>query len=333
MHIGDTDAEILASLEFPSLTEVRDRTSIADLFPNARKRTGIYCLALPNSVFYIGQAVDVVRRFGQHRLARAEIAGISFQGHPRRTLNERERELIHEAERRGLVLNNFVHASAYEGESDLDQVVARVDQDRWLTDPEMVNRALSGAAPAFLRPQYARCEIAFIRLRDRANFLSLRHLCSLYLRHCILVPRTTEGIFWSLSCLPSTGGRDWPRVAVFNMNWMETFVIGDPGRNSSKAWSFLVVAKSALNPRVAGSRSGWRVPKGVELLPSRYRAAGLDQIRLETFSLAAMEQLLCDPVVGQAARTLTLRVMRKGPTVYKQYHCPQLVNAVNDISF
>jgi hypothetical protein len=72
-------------------------------------------LQFDNSTFYVGQAVDVVRRFGQHRLVRTDIVGISFQRLPRSSLNERERLAIQEAERCGLTLANRVHVSEFEG--------------------------------------------------------------------------------------------------------------------------------------------------------------------------------------------------------------------------
>ena len=58
---------MVTELGFPTPTDVRGRRSIADLLPKSRDRCGIYLLAFSDGTFYIGQALDVVRRFSQHR--------------------------------------------------------------------------------------------------------------------------------------------------------------------------------------------------------------------------------------------------------------------------
>lgn len=59
-----------------------------------------------------------------------------------------------------------------------------------------------------------------------------------------------------------------------------------------------------------------------------YRAAGEDQVRISTDSLEAMAGVLRNSVVRRAARTLILRLMRKGATLYAKFHCPQLAREV-----
>lgn len=326
-------SEILTNLGFPAMQDIRGRRTIADLFPSEQRRTGIYCLQFVNSTFYIGQAIDVVRRFGKHRLVRRDIVGISFQRIPRPSLDERERVAIQEAERGGLPLTNRVHVSAFEGESDLDYLLPQEKQERWLTAPADVNHECCGTVPGFSPKHYARYDKAFEQLRARPVFLKIRRLCGLYMSNCLLAPRLTEASFWSLSCLPATGKPYWPRLAVFNLNWMETFVIGERGASARSEWSFVIVARSILKPTEECGRKEWLAPADVEVSPSDYRAAGSDQVQLSTDNLTTMAMLLHDQRVARAARILTLRLMRKGPTVYGRYHCPQLVNAVNDISF
>src|SRR5207249_1051946 len=105
-------------------------------------------------------------------------------------------------------------------------LLAPEKQDRWLTDPAAVNRESCGSVPGFSPKHYARYDKKFEQLRDRPDFIVVRRLCGLYMANCLLVPRLTEASFWSLSCLPATNRPHWPRLAVFNLNWMETFVIG-----------------------------------------------------------------------------------------------------------
>lgn len=63
------EKEIIHSLGFnyDDQKEVRGRLSISDLFPVSRGRCSIYLLKYADQTYYIGQAVDAVRRFSQHR--------------------------------------------------------------------------------------------------------------------------------------------------------------------------------------------------------------------------------------------------------------------------
>ena len=63
---GHHDA-VLIDLGFPPLRVVEGRVSIADLYPSERRRCGIYLLEHADGMHYVGQSVDVVRRFDQHR--------------------------------------------------------------------------------------------------------------------------------------------------------------------------------------------------------------------------------------------------------------------------
>ena len=83
---------MVTELGFPAPTDVRGRLSIADLLPKSRGRCGIYLLVFSDGTFYIGQASDVVRRFGQHRKQHDNIVRWSFRPVKRRDLDAIERE-------------------------------------------------------------------------------------------------------------------------------------------------------------------------------------------------------------------------------------------------
>lgn len=100
---------MVTELGFPALVDVRGRRSIADLLPKSRNRCGIYLLEFSEGLFYIGQALDVVRRFSQHRKQHDNIVRWSFRPVNRRNLDAVERELIHCAPSLGLALTNKVH--------------------------------------------------------------------------------------------------------------------------------------------------------------------------------------------------------------------------------
>lgn len=69
---------VVSELNFDQWHDVRERASIADLFrPN--ERCGIYVLSFANGEAYAGQAVDVTRRYVQHRKVHPDIEAMAFQ--------------------------------------------------------------------------------------------------------------------------------------------------------------------------------------------------------------------------------------------------------------
>ena len=69
---------LLDSLGFLPTQNVQGRASVADLF-KPQKRCGIYILHFANGEFYAGQAVDVTRRYAQHRSTYDDIVKLSFK--------------------------------------------------------------------------------------------------------------------------------------------------------------------------------------------------------------------------------------------------------------
>src|SRR5215208_2714028 len=115
--------------------DVRGRRSIADLLPKSRNRCGVYLLEFADGLFYIGQALDVVRRFSQHRKLHDDIVRWSFRPVKRRNLDSVELELIHRAPSLGLKLTNKVGPSDIVGETDLDELLAPDEQELWRANP------------------------------------------------------------------------------------------------------------------------------------------------------------------------------------------------------
>jgi hypothetical protein len=63
---------VLKELGFSRVSHVQGGASIADLF-KPHERCGIYVLHFTNGEFYAGQAVDVTRRYVQHRETHKDI--------------------------------------------------------------------------------------------------------------------------------------------------------------------------------------------------------------------------------------------------------------------
>ncbi|MCC6177254.1 MAG: hypothetical protein IT305_18265 [Chloroflexi bacterium] len=88
MAARDVD-DRLQSMGFTIRHSVAGRESVAQLFPRDRRR-GIYVLHFANGQHYVGQSVEVVRRYGDHRRNHPDIAEISFREVPQDALDTEE---------------------------------------------------------------------------------------------------------------------------------------------------------------------------------------------------------------------------------------------------
>lgn len=323
-------AKVLDRLGFDSRTEVAGLKSIAHLFGTSKRRCGIYLLALPNDRFYIGQAFDVVRRFGQHVRVHERIAQFAFQPVAKGQLDNREKELIFQAERAGLTLTNVVHVSDIEGESDLDTLVLPGELDQWLGTPWQSNEQDFETEPIEFPPAHrARFDAQFKRFTNHPLFVPATTLLYLYLDAAIPYPRRTEYSFWSVSCLPSTNRGHAPRLLCVSASVMEVFCLGyhkDP-KFAGGAWGFLNVASDVFAAVYPNEQEFHGAHPHVDMQRGEYRDAGQHQIRLMAYYQGDMFELLNDEAITRAAAHLCARLMRKRATIYSKFHCPQLADA------
>lgn len=315
------------AMGFPPLDPVSSLFSIAHLFGTTKNRCGIYLLTFGNGVFYIGQAVDVVRRFAQHRRNHDDMIGFSFKPVLQGELDDVERAHIFRAESLGLILSNAVHVTNIIGDTDFDLVVPVDEQGLWLsTRPAAPTADLIG--PKIILPEAQQVRYSKQFSRFNAHPLSARALALVktYLSQCVPMPRRTEYSFWSVSCMPAGSGA-WPRLLCVSAAVMELFVVGWERQDSKSLWSFVNVAEDILLERWKSLDALAKAFPFVEIVRRQYRDAGQHQVGLHVYDGDAMEALLSNTGISRAAAVLTVRVMRKRATIYGKYHCPQLADA------
>ncbi|SHK72093.1 GIY-YIG nuclease family protein [Hymenobacter psychrotolerans] len=307
-------------------TTVTGRVSIADLFPTSRKRCGIYLLRFRDDTFYIGQAVDAVRRFAQHRKNYDTIEGYWFQAVAKQHLNETEQRLIRQAESAGMLLTNKTFVTNVVGETDLDLLVSPAEQDAWLADGRALDDDgvdLGLTVEERFRVKYRQ---NFLRLRQLPAYGRVKALLQAYITHGIPAFKKTEQSFWALSCLPATNKGTYPRYFALNMNGMEVLVVGTD-KATNHGFVFAVVTGSFCADPAEKARFLRSYAYSIE--PSIYQAAGADQYRVDFKSmhylLLALQQ---EPAFRRSIREMSLRLMRKGGTIYAPYHCFELVQDV-----
>lgn len=319
-----------AKLGFEPTTPVATLPSIAHLFGSSKNRCGIYLLEFSRNRFYIGQAIDAVRRFSQHRKNYDDIVGFSFLPVRRPLLDETEKDLIFKAEKLGLVILNTVHASNVAGDSDLDMVLSKDEQDAWLASPKSFNKR--DASPIIELPngQVERSLPSFRKFQEQSERASVIRLLKIYIDECIPAPKRTEYSFWSLSCMPATNATTWPRLVSINLGVMEVFVLGHFKGKPNNLWGFVNLSSDVLPVDLSTAKKIEKAFPSIEVVNRNYRDAGQHQFSLHAGDQESLTKLMANPDIKRAAATLALRVMRKRPTIYGKFHCKQLANTLLD---
>lgn len=324
----DQTIQLASSMGFPNMDVVSSLQSISHLFGTTKKRCGIYLLAFQSKLFYIGQSMDVVRRFSQHRRIHADIVGFSFLPVTKLNLDNIEKSLIYKAESLGIKITNAVHVTNVVGDTDFDLIVPISEQNAWLSTAfcTPINEA-NHSKIILPQAQQLRFSKHYSRFERHPLFQRALNLTKQYLATCVLAPRHTEYSFWSVSCMPSTNHSTWPRLLCLNAGVMELFVVGWERQSMDSMWSFITVAEDVLLEHWGSLKHFSEVFPFAHILRRGYRDAGQHQVTFQTCLGADMEILLANPGVTKAAAALVLRVMRKRATIYGKFHCTQLADS------
>ncbi|MFN8469254.1 MAG: hypothetical protein U0X20_27105 [Caldilineaceae bacterium] len=305
-------------LGFPTPYPVTGRASIADLFESG-SRCGLYILHFATGEFYAGQAVDVVRRYAQHRQVHQDIVSISFRCVDRSELNDTERRLIATLERSGCRLRNIALTSIPYGPSDFDLLMDAAAQARWLSDVTFVDDAGSRPDDPELRRKYAR---KFALLQASPHYPQAVEFLRLYARIGLPALHRGELSFWAVSCLPEAH-----ILARISVNWQEvcTLYVDD-----GKFYASLHVADSPLRKLNRLTTSRFRSQYHLlQVQTVLYATGGQDQRHIVA-PIAAAQRMLLDARFWPALRLFNLRLMQKGPCAYGRYHCFDLADQMLD---
>jgi len=289
----------------------------------------VYALLLPGERVYIGRATDFVRRFAQHRQNHEAIEGFAYVPAPTSRIAAIEREAIAYAERLGLQLANVALVKDVRGDTDLDTLITREAQDRWVRDPFGVNLEEGRREGRVRLPeaQVARYRVRYEQLLEEPYGQDAVRLLSLYLAGAVPFPRTTEYSFWAVSCLPTTRVTQGRRVVVVNAGVIELFTLIHPFRPVDFELEGFVNVDSAVWSDEFGRFRSFelRHPGAYAQEGPLYRYAS-DVVQLHAFTTGDLHDLLSDVRVQRAAGAFALRIMRQRATIFTKFHAKLLAD-------
>jgi hypothetical protein len=290
--------------------------SLSAVLPALTDRCGIYVLHFDDGHRYVGQARDVLVRFSDHRRRWTDrIVAFEFGAASAADLNELERRTIQQLERQGVGLYNSALVGLPMGESPLDLVVDRVEQERWLdAGVEAAYDLRERLVLAASRPRVGK---GFEELAVRDDYSEIRAALFLYVLDVVPWPHETERRFWSITSMPSTNrSRTHRRLSTVSVNNVETLVLAQSLIDGQRVMGgFVNVAPGLADPQ------GWPMERHT------YRTVG--EVDTITFvDLVGLLDVLEMPGVVEAARRLAIGLMRKGRGMMAKYHDESLADDV-----
>ncbi len=311
----------LKELGFPPAHYVENRYSVVDLFP-ASKRCGVYVLQFAGNGAYAGQAVEVTKRFLQHRKCYTDIRGLSFKPAAPKNLDELEKNVIRALERNRARIRNISLTSFPPIESDFDELMPLALQERWLADLTFSDDGGRRTENPVLREKYRKKFLRFLKL-PRAD--QVCDFLKLYVRTGLPAFVRGEISYWAASCLPSTHHERGVIVrSRINIYWQEVLTVFD---DDQTPYVSVHCAAEPLQkwfgPRLRGLTKDHPY---VKIYEHRYAPGGEDQTNLVAEGLAKAKRLIQDTRVLAAIRAFNLRLMKKGGCIYARYHCMELAD-------
>lgn len=297
---------------FSPRQRVEGRASIADLFPRGH-RSGRYLFRFSDGELCVGQTLDVVHRYAQHRSVRQDITHVSLEEMSREALEEERCAVVEWISASGRVLRSVVLPPGPIGGSDLDLVVDREDQWRWLRDVYFDGGRGPRPVDPVLRRRYQQ---QYERFSRAPVAVDVQRVLYQYALAGLPAAQRTELSFWRCFPLPSEGV-----YAQIQVDTRQVVTASDGGDDVAFTFTAAAtpLAEALTDRRFLRRHPGLWMAGGMS-------ARGQDEVHLSVDSAAGASRLLSSPRVVAAIRKFNLRSMRVAACSPKALHCPDLAD-------
>jgi hypothetical protein len=311
---------MLKALNFRNPVDAPTEGSITAAFRAKSRRCGIYVLHFANGEYYVGQTVDITKRFLQHRKRHDDIARVSFRPVGRRSLDFHEAQLIRLMEMKRMRLRNISMTSILATEPGaFDEVMGAERQQRWLSDPAWVDlggeRVSTVGSDGLYRDRYK----SFKALPYAADVLAVVRA---YVHNALPAARSGEASYWQASVLPP----NYTVLVRINVNWQEVFFANDDDQG---LLFYFVLSKRELQRAFGDNLARFTASyPGAEWEDVAYRAGGSDQVSAWLWDAPTALRFVTDPDVIPALRHYNLRLIKKGKCPWARSHNFDLVTDI-----
>lgn len=322
----DTISQSITELGFHDHIDVQNNKSIAQYFRSI-DRCGIYILHFANDEIYVGQAIDVRRRYAQHSKNYNDIVRVSFKCTAPHKLNKEEKTTIEILERQRFHLRNIVHTSISYSPSPFDELMTSEDQFKWLHNNTYIDKTEERVNDLGIRKKYQARYEKFLKLPQASEAIEI---LKSYVNNCIPSFKSGEMYYWCCTCLLEKRPNDTLIYSRININWQEVFTVGTQDDRLFFSWH---LANSPI--RLTWKNYNFYHQNIYETITSnealltehRYKPGGQDQIQVELGGdVHKAINFMNNPDILYAIKSFNLNLTRKGANPYFKFHCFDLAD-------
>lgn len=289
-------------------------------------RCGIYVLEFADGARYVGQTVNIVNRFSQHRRTYNDIVAMSFASCAENLLDVFELLVIKKIENDFSLRNKkLTDLPGGHDEVTLQMVDGFVLQLPWKRE----NRGT-----VFDEPKGSKNK-RFWKLAGRADYPEIKKQLARYVHETIPKPTATGGSLWSLTALPSTSKRpNRHRLFTLNAGSMEVLYLIEHIHQSGTSeleWR-INLWPEGLAKKLKNLSGDW-VGNAFYGETDAYKSAG-SLIAISSFGTSTFGSVLEQEFILAAAYRLNVMLMRRSTSVYAKFHNEALAfDVLKDASF
>ena len=307
------DVSMLEPLFFTRYS-MEDSAPVSALFAMAEsgEMCGIYILEFEDGARYVGQTVNIIRRYADHKRTHGDIVAFGFAPCRRERLDAHERTaIVHE--QRGHSPRNNMLTDQPGGRGDLEIEMAVGAR---LTLPwERFRRSTVSEEPRQSK------DGRFWQVAERRDYGRIREELARYVHETIPSPSRTGGLLWSLTAFPSTRkNKDRRRLFTLNAGSVEVLFVTEwdlENGGTELEWTMNLWPEE-LPSKLEALKGRW-LRRATSQESNNYRSAGpvlsLDCAGTDTFSKALDQSFILD-----AAYRLNVTMMRRSTTVFAKHH-------------
>ena len=316
-----------ADIAFPGFEltryDVQHLGTIRPLLASSHGMCGLYVLRFADGAAYVGQSVDIARRFLEHRRRFDDLVAIEVTPWVREHLDAGEQRLIAAIETE-CAIRNILHTDRPGGDTD---IAVAIDEAQSIVLP-WDRAARTRADTPGARPQGTDRRVE--HLHQIGDLDTLSAIIGIYVDETIPDPNNTVPYLWNVTALPTTAqARGHRRLATVNCGNLETLYITDyTDEKYARIWFNIARPAGRTDDELTVQSPG------VWTEPFTYKSQQVWKWQVDYITY--IEEDVQPPIpfdeFNDLAYQLNVRLMRRGTSRFARHHNPHFAAEVLDFA-
>ena len=232
-------------LGFERIADVRGVTSVVSLFENSMILSGIYLQIRPGNVAYIGKTNNMPARFEQHLSRGVVIEELAFKPVLAKYVDDKEKELIALAERKGIALDNIALREKKDSRKrTLADILSEEEVHAWL-NPDSSPTATKHWLLVY-QAMHPGLRHQFDTARSHPTWPQIFPVARTFVQKVIPKPDQTQEDFWSAQAYTRNTEQDFISIIRIHAASLTLLNLGTYRAAPYEAWGWVSCKKEDL---------------------------------------------------------------------------------------